>query len=166
MFVAGWALGGVGIASLIVIAISAYYNGPQGPFPIIFLTVRYAESERSLAGYVAIETHREGDKKFKLSSPGSLTNDVCAGDCRSARGRRRPDEIQLNYTGRQPPQVKPFSRDVFFCSHRNFWASSSSAPLKEWNVPATPTNSFICPKVLNQTRNGTVCAPGGDGHEQ
>ena len=89
-----------------------------------------------------------------------------------------PDGIQCNQhyqkkTGRRlvhrapdRPQVKPFSRDVFFCSHRNFWSSSSSAPLKEWNVPATPTNSFICPKVLNQTRNGTVCAPGGDDHEQ
>lgn len=35
--VVGWTLGGVGIASVIIIAISAYYDSPQGPFSIIFL---------------------------------------------------------------------------------------------------------------------------------
>ena len=34
--VVGWALGGIGIASVIVIAISAYYASAQGPFAIIF----------------------------------------------------------------------------------------------------------------------------------
>ena len=28
----------------------------------------------------------------------------------------------------------------------------------DWNAPATPTNSIIGSKVLNQTRSGTVCA--------
>ena len=32
----GWALGGVAIASVIVIAITAYYSSSQGPFAIIF----------------------------------------------------------------------------------------------------------------------------------
>ena len=35
--VVGWAFAGLGIASVIVIAISAYYASPQGPFSIIFL---------------------------------------------------------------------------------------------------------------------------------
>jgi hypothetical protein len=35
--VVGWALGGLGIASVIIFAISAYYYSPQGPFSIIFL---------------------------------------------------------------------------------------------------------------------------------
>ena len=32
----GWALGGLAIASLIIISGSAYYASPQGPFSIIF----------------------------------------------------------------------------------------------------------------------------------
>ena len=35
--VIGWTLVGFGIASVIVIACSAYYQSPQGPFSIIFL---------------------------------------------------------------------------------------------------------------------------------
>jgi hypothetical protein len=35
--VVGWGFGGLGIASAIVIAESAYYSSPQGPFSIIFL---------------------------------------------------------------------------------------------------------------------------------
>jgi hypothetical protein len=35
--VVGWTLAGLGIASVIIIAISAYYDSPQGPFSIIFL---------------------------------------------------------------------------------------------------------------------------------
>jgi CheY-like chemotaxis protein len=30
--------------------------------------------------------------------------------------------------------------------------------MKDWNAPATPTNSILGAKVLNQTRNGIVCA--------
>jgi hypothetical protein len=33
----GWSLAGLGIASVIVIAVSAYYNSSQGPFSIVFL---------------------------------------------------------------------------------------------------------------------------------
>jgi hypothetical protein len=35
--VVGWTLAGLGIASVIIVAISAYYHSSQGPFSIIFL---------------------------------------------------------------------------------------------------------------------------------
>jgi hypothetical protein len=35
--IVGWTFGGLGIASVIVIACTAYYNSSQGPFSIIFL---------------------------------------------------------------------------------------------------------------------------------
>lgn len=35
--VVGWLFGGIGIAAVIIIAISAYYHSAQGPFALIFL---------------------------------------------------------------------------------------------------------------------------------
>jgi hypothetical protein len=48
----GWALGGIGIASLIVIAISAYYQSPQGPFSIIFLDGPLGAGVGTIVGFV------------------------------------------------------------------------------------------------------------------
>jgi len=74
--VAGWALGGGGIASLIAIAIRAYYNSPQGPFSIIFLDGPLGAGVGTVVGFVMWLLRlrdTEVSKKFKLSSPGSLT---------------------------------------------------------------------------------------------
>ncbi|PYJ69642.1 MAG: hypothetical protein DME76_08325 [Verrucomicrobia bacterium] len=48
----GWALGGLGIASAVVIAISAYYASPQGPFSIIFLDGPLGVGLGTLVGFV------------------------------------------------------------------------------------------------------------------
>jgi hypothetical protein len=50
--VIGWALGGLGIASVIIIAISAYYDSPQGPFSIIFLDGPLGVGVGTVVGFV------------------------------------------------------------------------------------------------------------------
>jgi hypothetical protein len=47
-----WALGGLGIASVIIIAISAYYASPQGPFSIIFLDGPLGAGIGTVVGFV------------------------------------------------------------------------------------------------------------------
>ena len=50
--VVGWAFGGLGIAAIIIIAISAYYASPQGPFSIIFLDGPLGAGVGTLVGFV------------------------------------------------------------------------------------------------------------------
>ena len=50
--VIGWALIGLGIASAIIITISAYYDSPQGPFSIIFLDGPLGVGVGTVVGFV------------------------------------------------------------------------------------------------------------------
>jgi len=50
--VVAWASGGLGIASVIIIAISAYYASPQGPFSIIFLDGPLGAGIGTVVGFV------------------------------------------------------------------------------------------------------------------
>jgi ABC-type Fe3+ transport system permease subunit len=50
--IVGWALSGLVIAAAIIIAISAYYESPQGPFSIIFLDGPLGVGVGTLVGFV------------------------------------------------------------------------------------------------------------------
>jgi hypothetical protein len=50
--VVGWTFGGFGIASIIVMAISLYYDSPQGPFSIIFLDGPLGLGVGTVVGFV------------------------------------------------------------------------------------------------------------------
>jgi hypothetical protein len=50
--VIGWTVAGFGIASVIIIGISAYYNSPQGPFSIIFLDGPLGAGVGTVVGFI------------------------------------------------------------------------------------------------------------------
>lgn len=50
--VVGWALCGLGIATIIIIAISAYYASSQGPFSIIFLDGPLGAGVGMIVGFI------------------------------------------------------------------------------------------------------------------
>jgi hypothetical protein len=50
--VVGWTLGGLGIAAIIIIVVSVYYDSPQGPFSIIFLDGPLGAGVGTVVGFV------------------------------------------------------------------------------------------------------------------
>lgn len=48
----GWTLGGFGIASIIIVAISLYYDSPQAPFSIIFLDGPLGAGLGTIVGFI------------------------------------------------------------------------------------------------------------------
>ena len=50
--VVGWALGGIGIASVIIFAISAYNHGSQAPFALIFFDGPLGAGVGTVVGFV------------------------------------------------------------------------------------------------------------------
>jgi len=66
--VIGWALGGFGIASAIIIAGSAYYNSSQGPLSIIFIDGPLGVGVGTVVGFVMwlSKVHETWDFGFRF----------------------------------------------------------------------------------------------------
>ena len=64
--IVGWALSGLVIAAAIIIAISAYYESPQGPFSIIFLDGPLGVGVGTLVGFVMWLSRRRDTEMSKI----------------------------------------------------------------------------------------------------